>query len=316
MNIKPTDKVSFPELDLTVQSYQIGNDHSSITLQQQNGIQDANPLSPSQINLTASPSIWKRFTSLLRGTNSSTAENDSVEQINHLPISVIPTVDTPANISEEILKIKLPPASKKRKGSEIFTQDQVAEGLSLMSGQTQMSIEALMISVYQSQIEMQIERAQLAEDSVTKYAEIQKLMQEAIPQVRDILAKDSKILGYFKTVQGLTLAATFACGITAIAAGVGILPVGMLTATVTTIGRIAPAASAIATAFKSYFEGLTAAEQANCEKITYQDKFCNRQIEEENKRLLSLAENSYVFEEHWKKMLDKHRSISNSIFRK
>lgn len=280
------------------------------------------------------PSLWNRIISWFwkpetvsppKTMESAATKNLPLPSIE--PINLVPAIDPPEHMPADLEGAKFPGASKKTPLKNVVQSKDIEEILAQMSEQT---LESVMFIVFKAMLELEKENAKSTETTFTKYIDYQKLQQNVLQEIKDVLMKDEKIAKRLETVQTYAAAAALLSGVAMAAVSFGLLaPVGgfigatigasagsAFVAAATAVGTIGPPVTAGLTGLtlgsKAYFKRRMQEDQAKHEEFSYKDKYYNSRLDDMRARLWTISEADGAFKEHWiraLKRLDRMRKL-------
>lgn len=267
------------------------------------------------------PTIWNKLFSWayqteLKGQVQNQAANKATAKKPD-PIDHVPPLEKPDNFPADLEGIKLPPVPLNRTSRKPLTQEQMMEGFSHMSDQT---IEQIMFIVMKGQLELEKENANVAENTFTKYQNIRKLRQKVLEEIKDVLAKDEKFLGWAKTAQSAAFVASFVCslftaGVT-IASAIGFPPAGIPLAIATYAPVVAAGFIAVTKGTTAYTERRFNEDQAQHTAFRHLDKSTSDLIEEAQERLIAISDTDQVFKERLIKQLKRITKMNQIVLQR
>lgn len=242
-------------------------------------------------------------------------------------ISHVPKLEAPDMIPADLQAAKFPLNPKKASGKSLLTLTEICEGLALMS---EHSIESIMFIIFKAQLELEKDNANVIEGTYAKYMQFQKLQQAMLQEMKDILAKDEKVAGYFQTGQNILLAASYLAGVAALAtmwgidasiagfisAGYGPVAGQMFLAAVQGFPIVCGGLLGLATITKTYFKRKLNEHQAGQEEFAHLDRYYDHHVDYSRDRLMSTAEAATSFQDRWLQLLKRNDKMRKMVFRK
>lgn len=264
---------------------------------QQDRLKESNSASPIASPEPTQPSFWELFLSFFwkkPEVNKSAALPSPETEIKAAPLkplSAIPAIDKPEGTS-----FTWTPSTDVKEAKQTVSLSWVKEGLSLMSSST---IEALMFIILRRQLESEKENAEAVEKTFTNQEKAQQLKEKILEEVKEALAKDEKVAGYFKTAQALTIAAgvvsAMAIAIVFAPAGAGIGAAG--TALIKYGAATLTLINGFKTALETYFQTKGSENKASFERARHASKIHEFRMEELHQHIMAVAETDSSFKE-------------------
>ena len=231
---------------------------------------------------------------------------DSVAELKGEPLSPIPMLDHPENIPAEELSIQLPITLKPHAKGSSFNLNEFENHLSSISGET---IESIMFIIFQTQIELEKEHAKVAESTYSKFLNFQKLQQQMLSEIKDVLVNDQTIAKNFEVTHNI---ATFIAGAASIAIAFGFLNPFLSFLSTAAVATLTASTGGA----KAYFQRQMTDNKASREKHTYKDDYYNNRLEDSRHRLITTAESDTAFKERWIKFLRRTDDMRKIILKK
>lgn len=259
-------------------------------------------------------SFWSKILSWWQNppvSHSSSLEPVVVSQVE--PISPIPALEPPAET------MHFPFTPEKSKSTHKLTDSQIVEGLSLMSALT---LDAILFIIFQAQLKLEEENAKTAEGTFSKYQEFKQFQEKILREVKDVLAKDEKVLNFFKKAQNLTVAASFLCGMIAAATTFGLFSAApaaviVVASILGTAGPIVIASlTALTTGIKSYYKIRFNECQAKHEIFSHQDSHYKDCVDGAYDKLTAIADSDEVFKGRFAQMIQRNKKMKRLVLEK
>lgn len=283
--------------------------------------------------------LWTKISSLWKNPEKDAASRISpadlrAAQENSIPerISHVPEIEAPDMIPADLQAAKFPSPSKKANLKNKLTPSEIFQGLTLMS---ERSIESIMFIIFKAQIELEKENANVKEGTFSKFIDFQKLQQKVLQEIKDVLAKDEKVVGFFQLGQNISTAASVLTGLAAAALTFGLLvPVGgfigaafgpfardaflIIVSTLGSQGFVVVSAglTGLTVATKAYFKRLFNEHKAEHEDYEHLDRYYNDRLDDSRNRLMTTAEADMAFKEYWIRLLKRSDKMRKIVFKK
>lgn len=246
------------------------------------------------------------------------------------PISPIPVLDPPDHIPSDMAMIpnisKKPPFIKNS-----FPSSKIVEGLAQMS---ELTLESIMFIVCQGQIELEKEIANIGDSTYHKYIAIQKIQQQVLSDIKDVLEKDKNLANHLQTAQNIAAGAAMLSGIATTAIAYGLLgPVGAHIAAIAgpqiastfitmaaTIGTFTPLLTGGLTAFrlgsKACFKDRFNTTRARHEDFNHQNDYYTNRIDDAREHIKKCSDSDDVYKTLIFRFLKKLSKMIKVIFKK
>lgn len=261
-------------------------------------------------------SLWNKLLSLFKKSDSAPVVQGNLSQnveevILKKPetINPIPILEQPDHIPEDLKTEKLLlPQGKNNNKLKLHSAD-IEEALLLMSSR---SIESIMFIVFKMQTQLEKDHVVVAEGTHSKYLEFQKMQQQLLSDIKDVIVKDENVAKHFGTAKNIALFATFVAGAISVAASYGLMaPLWAGLSTATSAGL-----AATTQAGGSYFQRRLDEHNADRENYTHHDRYYGDRLEDTRNRLMSTAEADTVFKERWGQFLKRSDKMRKLILSK
>jgi hypothetical protein len=243
-----------------------------------------------------------------------TSDVDLLEVDDVEPISPVPKLDDPDSIPADLEAAKLPPGTKKIDQKERLTNQQLYEAAT--SSMSDRTIEQIMFIIFKAQLELEKENANCAEKTFSKYQDLRKVYEKMLPQIKDALERDVRVMDYFKTAQNIAFYASAIAGVAALcvaSGGAAFLPA----LAVTLITVAGPALTATLTGLtlipKAIYQRMLDQDQAKKEEFNYQDKYYTDRIDDSRERLVTISEADNEVKNRWITLLLKRLQKMNKL---
>lgn len=270
-------------------------------------------LAPSPVEKVeaAQPSLWQRLCSFIwkkPEMNKSHALPSLETEITTPPIKPldpVPEIEEP-----EEIQFTWTPSMEIQQSEQPISLPWVKEGLKLIAPST---IEEILFIVLKGQLELQKDIAEVGEASFKNQEKAQLLKEKILEEVKEALARDEKIAGYFKTAKVLTIVAgfvaTLAIAVTFAPLSGGALLGGCVAGlkyAATTLGLL----DGFKTALEAYFNSTANQNKASFAQARHEGTVHQFRMDEMHKHLMNVAETNNSFRQS---LLKETRRVDRTL---